>query len=484
MDSTFTFDFSDATSDEVDASNKRPRTEGDPNPRRSPVEQDRVAQRKKPAASSTQQGLSSTILRITLPLPRTPTTTMALASSRYDSGDFEGLLAAVGENPHRQLTRRGEPPLAPTNLAQLGIPDKIFPHVHVPTFRIFGNVIEDQVRRVREIANPKVAIVVHGGGQDINTTGGPLRDKITKLLSDLSFPPSKNQQMPIDNAEAAATTLPSTQIRIYLAQVRTPKKSNTFGQPWTWFADLGPDAEWLRQWLLYQEVFPITPTLSFSVHPLDELIQPYAVEDTPQACQQFAKEIKDYVWKDRDFTVSTAHQVEANWGLHGDPATLLKLVTNTINVVCVTAELKTSRKEVPAYLVYIKPVTNDTTAYLKWAKKFTKTEVYWRGPCMLEVDKASVDCKLCKDTSHCAHECPLNVEGWKGTAVKDIYTRQELEARTAGASTAEEETAGQDWQQVKARRAERDSRPPKSAKATQRNRRPTDHKGKGRDDRR
>ncbi|TBU60886.1 hypothetical protein BD310DRAFT_904983 [Dichomitus squalens] len=118
-------------------------------------------------------------------------------------------------------------------------------------------------------------------------------------------------------------------------------------------------------------------------------------DGTGQVCQQVAKEIKDYIWQDRNFTVSTAYHVEQNWGLQGDPATLLKHITDTIQVVCVIAELKTLRKGVPTYLVYIKPVTNDGKMYLKWVKKFTQAGAYWRGPCQLEIDKAVVDCKLC-----------------------------------------------------------------------------------------
>ncbi|TBU26614.1 hypothetical protein BD311DRAFT_725742 [Dichomitus squalens] len=494
MDSDFTFDYSAEPRGETVAPNKRPRTEGDLDSRKSPIEQDRVTQRKQPPSTSTPQTSTSTILRIALPLPKKSTGTMALASARYNSANFDGLPTAVGENPHKQLTRRGDPPAAPTNLAALGIPDMRFPHAHVPEYRIFGNVVETQVQRIREIANPKVAIVIHGGGQDLHASSGPLQEKITKLISDLTFPSPETQPMPVDSADASATTLPSGEVKIYLPIVRMPKKTNTFGQPWAWFADLGPNSEQLRQWLLYQEVFPIAPSLSFSVHPLGVLLQPwtlmvltgrdkYAVEDTPMACQQVAKEIKDYVWRDRDFTVSTAHHVEQNWGLQGDPATLLKFATDTMEVVYVTAELKTSRKEVPAYLVFIKPVTNDGEAYQKWAKKFKKAGAYWRGPCQLEIDKATVECKLCKETSHCARECPLNVEGWKGTVVEDIYTTQELEARSAGASTVEGDTSGHDWQQVKARRAEQDARPPKHAKK-QKTHRPSDHKGKGKDVRR
>ncbi|TBU51314.1 hypothetical protein BD310DRAFT_890890 [Dichomitus squalens] len=494
-DSDFTFDYPVDATGETEAGNKRPRTEGNPDSRRSPIEQERVAQRKQPPQTSPPSTSAPTTPRVILPLPKQSNGTMALASARYDSGDFDGLPTAVGENPHKQFTRQGEPPVAPTNLAQLGIPDMQFPHAHVPTYRLLGNVDEEQIVRVRKIENPKVAIVIHGAGQDLIGASDLLIEKITKLLSDLEFPPLEGQQMSVDSAGAPATTLPSDPIRIYKALVRKPKRSNAFGQPWTWFADLGQNSERLRKWLLYQEVFPIAPTLSFSVHPLGDLIQPWtlmvltgrdrhAVEDTPRARQEVAKEIKDYVWKDRDFTVSTAHQVELNWGLHDDPATLLKLVTDTIEVVCVTAELKTSRKEVPAYLVYVKPVTNDREEYLEWASKFVQAGAYWRGPCRLEVNKATVECKLCKDTSHCARECPLNVEGWKGTAVEDIYTTQELEARAAGTSTDAGELAGREWQQAKARRADQDPRPQKNAKKVQQTRRPKEGKGKGGDQRR
>ncbi|EJF59960.1 hypothetical protein DICSQDRAFT_171681 [Dichomitus squalens LYAD-421 SS1] len=525
----FTFELPVDTRSTNDAPNKRPRTVGTSDLRGHLFEEERTAQRKQPNSQPPPPPPTTTVPRTELPIPRKAPKDMSLASALYDPGNFAGLPTATEENPHRWSTRRGEAPLLPINIDALGIPDETFPHAHVPEFRIFGNVDEAQIKRLRAITNPLVAIVIHGGGQDLNKSGAALQEAMTILLSKIAFPPSQaeTQRMAVDGSLSGTETtaddptstsgadgsgdptgpddlvsngLPTTKkpspgVRIHLPIVRVPKKNNAFGQPWTWFADLGPNSEHLRKWLLYQEVFPISPSLSFSVHPITGVtVQPwtimvltgrdrYAVEDTREACQEVAKEIKSFLWADRDFTVRTARYVEQNWGLRGAPATLVKYMTDTIEVVYTIAELKTSRKEVPAYSVYAKPISNDPEAYLKWAAKFQEG-VYWRGPCLLEVNKAAVECKLCKDTSHSTRACPLDVAGWKGTVVQDILTTQEIEARTAGTDTAERPQDGHDWQQARARRAEQGARPQKPGRQQQRNRRTMDNKGKGKDVRR
>ncbi|TBU21545.1 hypothetical protein BD311DRAFT_830735 [Dichomitus squalens] len=469
---------------ETETANKRARTGPDSEARRSPIEQERVSQRKQPAPRPTSS-TPVTVLRVALPLPAKPPSTMALATARFDPGDFTGLPTEGDKNPHKWRTRRGPPPVAPNNLEALQIPDRNYPHAHVPDFRLFGNVLLDQARRIREIANPKVAIVIHGGGQELASVGGPLKLKVLQLLSAITFP-AQEAQMTAPPASSLTTPNPSS-IHIHLPLVRKTRDTSAFGQPWTWFAEFGPNAHNLCEWLLYQEVFPISPTLSFSVHPIIPPIQPWtvmvltgldecAVEDSLVARQQVAKEIKLHLWNDRDFTVRTARQVQQNWGLRGDPVTLLKLATDTIDVVYVTAELKSSRKEVPVYLVYAKPPTNEKDEYQEWVEKFKSPGAYWRGAFKLDVNKAAVECKLCKDTSHCARACPLATDAdWPGTVIEDIYTTEELEARQAGPAPAGPSNAGHDWQQSKARRTEKDSRARKPGKLSQQK----DHRASG-----
>ncbi|TBU52819.1 hypothetical protein BD310DRAFT_952484 [Dichomitus squalens] len=439
-------------------SNKRSRIESEEQSRRSPVEQERVAQHKQPVP---------------------PVQTPAAPTPIY---------------------RGNPPPVAPTNLQALQIPDSDFPHAHVPEFRIFGNVSVDQVQRIRDISNPKVAIVIHGGGQELVAAGGPLKEKIFQLLSAITFPPAASQSMVIDGSAldgsgSPPSNSPSSAIHIHLPIPRKSRQTSAFNQPWCWFVDLGPNSQRLCEWLLFQEVFPISPALSFSVHPFTATVQPWnimvltgldecAVEDSDAARRQVLKDIKAYLWKDRDFTVRTARHVQKYWGLNGDPVSLLKAASDTLHVVNVVAELKTSRKEVPAYLVYAKPVSNDKSEHLEWAAKFTSPDAYWRGAFRLDINKAAVECKLCKDTSHCARACPLATDGWTGTVVEDIYTTQELEARAAGSSTSASSRADHDWQQVKERRLDRDTRAPTVGKHSQKKkqkgpRRDSQGKGKG-----
>ncbi|TBU39138.1 hypothetical protein BD309DRAFT_993976 [Dichomitus squalens] len=462
------------------SSNKRSRTESEDQLRCSPIEQDRVAQRKQPAKPATPLG-PTPILRVSLPIPSRSSQNMALASTRYDPGDFSGLPTALGENPHMWRTRRGSPPIAPSNLRDLMIPDTDFPHAHIPAFRIDGNVLEDQVQRIREITNPKVAIVIHGGGQELASAGGLLKEKVLELLSAITFPPSVPQHM---DATLPDPNAPSSAIHIHLPIARKSRQSSAFSQPWSWFVDLGPNSQRLYEWLLYHEVFPITPSLSFSVHPFTATIPTVDDHDSDVARKQVLKDIKAFVWMDRDFTVCTTLQVQRNWGLSGNPVTLLKHSTDTLHIVNVVAKLKSSRKEVPAYLVYAKPTSNDKEEYLKWVAKFTSPGAYWRGAFRLDIGKATVECKLCKDTSHCARACPLATDGWTGTVVEDIYTTQELKARAARSSMAASSSSDHDWQRVRERRVDTVTRPHTMGRSVQKSprkgpRRDGQGKGKG-----
>ncbi|KAI0632938.1 hypothetical protein C8Q77DRAFT_1036374, partial [Trametes polyzona] len=256
-----------------------------------------------------------------------------------------------------------------------------------------------------------LAAVIHGGGQRYIRRSPEKVDEIRSFIKSISF---KGEESPADHVD------------VYVPEMRNEKERNRFGQPWTFFIELDAQATLLRDFLLWQEVFAIHPALSFSIHPITEHEEqpwtimvltgkPGAVVDSPEAKRSVIAAIKAEIWKDPDFCHFAAWHVAENWKVHGEVDARVKAFSDTLEAVCITAEATGTERPVPVYLITGKPVTADRDTHKRWLRFFRAPQRYWRGLYVLEPAQAIVDCKLCKETTHCAWECPLpKVPGWAG----------------------------------------------------------------------
>ncbi|CDO71548.1 hypothetical protein BN946_scf184911.g18 [Trametes cinnabarina] len=393
---------------ETERSQKRPKTgvESSDRQERNKEDETRLAQRKQPQRASPSperinidEDASQPNPRPLCPLPqRAKEPEMTSIMHRFDPNAWDGLPTKTEENPHSRQTRIGEPP-AKLDSSVVNFTNARFHHAHIPSYKFFGNVaqVQEDVRYIRK---------------------SPERvEEIKRFLTTITF-------------EDVATEPPS--VTVYVPEMRKESDRNRFGQPWTFFIELDKASTTLRDYLLWQEVFALHPALSFSVHAIVPDRQPWtimvltgkpgAVEDTPHAKKDVLAAIKKTLWANADFCHFVAHQVADNWGEQGELDARVKAASDTLDIAVVSAEANGSERPVPAYLILAKPVSHDRAAHQEWIRHFKAPKVYWRGAYRLEVGQAQLDCKLCKETTHCAWDCPLpKVPGWAGTTPESIY---------------------------------------------------------------
>lgn len=347
--------------------------------------------------------------------------------------DFTGLPTARDGNPH--INRFTQPDDTAITLPVLhdGFTDARFPRPFVPAYKFLGNVQKSQRDVLKASPNSVLALVIHGGGQRyIKKYGAEKVEDIMKFFLGLGLMESGDQDPPI---------------AIHLPEGTKMDRENRFGQPWTLFVELGPGTESVHAFLLWQGVFAIDPTLSFTVYDLNDNEQPWtimtltgvpgAVLNTPDAKQQVLATIKTDLWRDRDFCFYAATQAKASWGITGDIATRVKEVTDTLDIDYINVDDPNTGGTTPAYLIYAQPLSKDREVYLKWATFFkglpTAPKFYRRGIFCLNVSKAA-DCRLCKASTHCARDCPLpTVSGWQGLTLADLQLDEATE-RSGGRS--------------------------------------------------
>ncbi|RPD77088.1 hypothetical protein L226DRAFT_483424 [Lentinus tigrinus ALCF2SS1-7] len=382
-------------------------------------------------------------IRYIAPLPaRTsrPQNEMALPIHLYKPDDFNGLPTAVDENPHIGSTRQGEKPELP-KLTYTCFADVEFHATHIPDFKMRGNVNEEQLASLDALGTRLLYVVLHGGGQRFLKRAPEKVKEVKDFLQSLSFECHEGAKPELDVIAPIA---------------KNPSDRKRFGQPWTLFLVLGEEEHALRKYLLWQQVFSVHPTLSFSIFE-SAPGQPWpimvltgaegAVVDSPEAKKQVLAAIKKKLWSNLDYCIYAAGLVAAYWGAAGNMATLARMSTDSLDIKCVRAELSGSEKLVPAYLVVAKPPTTDRGEYQRWSNFFTAPGEYWRELYQLKVNAATVDCKLCKDASHCACDCPLPTTlGWQGPTATDIYQKEQEDlAHAATSTTAPTQQAAELW---------------------------------------
>ncbi|KAI0353417.1 hypothetical protein OH77DRAFT_1427489 [Trametes cingulata] len=451
---------------------KRARTGGGQGATRS-EDEDRIAQRREPtyppfvtqatAFTPTALGPSSgdradiiSTPRQAIPLPRrTPNAVaneMQSPMHGLDPHDFAGLPTKEDENPHRWSNRRGDEPVAKINPKSVVYTDALLPRAHIPTYKFFGNIALQQEQALRSQSTTILAAVMHGGGQRFIARAPEKAAEIKSFL----------QQIVLDGMPPADQRT----IEVYAPEMKRAKDHNIFGQPWTYFIELDTGTNPLREFLLWQEVFALHDTLSFSVYPIDHDKQPWtimvltgapgAVLDTQGAKETVLAGIKARLWANKEFCWFVAQQVAENWGFAGMMREAVKAAMDTLTATVVQAEDPSNARAVQqAYLVSGKPVSDDRDAYRRWISFFTKPtkkdDHYLRGLYVLKVNMAVVDCKLCKDTTHCARDCPLpRTPGWQGVDPAIFYPPGAATPAfgTAAAESAPTTSANEFWREV------------------------------------
>ncbi|KAI1787600.1 hypothetical protein LXA43DRAFT_1028524 [Ganoderma leucocontextum] len=332
---------------------------------------------------------------------------------KYDRSDFKDLPTAKDENPHQWNIRRGPPPPIPAG-EHLIFTDSIFPHADVPEWNYKANVANDQLEQLSSMEGCMLAVVAHGGGLRFILTQENQTDEIEGFLNSFTFG---------DGGE-------KTTVKVIVPVPYRTDIKKTFVHPFTYFLILPEGDDRLRRFLLWQEVFSIHPTLSFSVHEMEATLAwtvlvltgvNGAVVDSQDAKQAVLANIKRKLWANVCYCSLAARLVAKNWGFQTDFASRVKAATDTFELSVARAEQHSTEKLIPCYVLLAKPLSTDRAEHEEVLACITEPKRYWNGPYALDVDKAVVSCKICKDTTHCTADCDLpSTPGWQGPTAETL----------------------------------------------------------------
>ncbi|KAI0822701.1 hypothetical protein BC628DRAFT_1421648 [Trametes gibbosa] len=180
---------------------------------------------------------------------------------------------------------------------------------------------------------------------------------------------------------------------------------------------------------------------------------PGAVEDSKESRNTVLTEVKKTLWADKYFCYFIACVAARSWGITGTMAEIVKATTDTLDATVIMAEDPANRRAtVPAYLITGRLPSNDKDEYVWWINYYTAPGMYWVDQIyQLKVNVLVVECKLCKDTTHCARDCPLaKVPGWQGPSTVDIYQPAQGTPRMSDLTSAvePEQQAKHIWQEL------------------------------------
>ncbi|OSD05732.1 hypothetical protein PYCCODRAFT_1423231 [Trametes coccinea BRFM310] len=330
------------------------------------------------------------------PPPCTNSTITDMQSSlyTYNPADFTSLLTARTENLHQGVSQRGLP-LGTLLESSLVFTPGATPHVHIPVYKFFGNVSVDQEHLIRGNTAMILAAVMHGGGQCFIKHSSEKAAEIKAFIQFLQFRPHlrMHPQCPPalsamhhqkkagpsgaevlsekQNSKDAVQHLPD--IMIYAPEMNHVSNKNCFDQLWSCLIELRPGASQLQEYLLWQVVFTVHPTLSFSVYAILTDVQPWkittpsgpagAVKNTVCAKYAVLMAIKEKLWVNRGFLWFVVCQMAANWSISGSLAQLVNVATDTLDADVVMVDDPSTGRSIPAYLIKGKPVTKKRDNY-------------------------------------------------------------------------------------------------------------------------
>ncbi|KAI1784599.1 hypothetical protein LXA43DRAFT_1101191 [Ganoderma leucocontextum] len=303
---------------------------------------------------------------------------------KYDPSDFKDLPMAKDENSHQWNTRHG-PPLPISAGEHLIFTDSIFPHAHVPEWNYKANVVNDQFKQLSSMEGCMLAVVAHGSGLHFILTQENQVDEIEGFLHSFTFG---------DGGE-------KTTVKVIVPVLYRTDTKKMF------------------------EVFSVHPTLSFSVHEMIEVTLAWtvliltgvnsAVVNLQDVKQMVLANIKCKLWANVRYCSLAARLVAKNWGLQTDFALRVKAVTDMFELSVMRAEQHSTEKLILCYVLLAKPLSMDRAEHNEVLACITELKCYWNSPYALDVDKAVVSCKICKDTTHCMADCDLpSILGWQG----------------------------------------------------------------------
>ncbi|CDO76072.1 hypothetical protein BN946_scf184814.g5 [Trametes cinnabarina] len=335
-------------------------------------------------------------------------------------------------NPHFRMSRAGPMPPQPL-LPHRPFPEGPFQVPPIMASEFKGNISEEMLEELQamkegENAPTILAFIPHGAGKIMaappNAT--QIATDSQEFIRSLAF--EENDRKAYD-------------VLVHPPDIRNAggERSRPFAKPWTFFIEIPHNATPLLRFLLWQRVFAVSKTVSFTVYDLDNddrywdiypIMGTSVLKNASHAKVLSQKEmiltaIKRDLSVDRDFRVYASELAFRNLRHTGD-------LTGAITTLCSTFHLERTELEDPdgemrpAYMLLARPPVASDLEDDAWRALFNRHPVYRISLQRFTVALGAhrVFCELCKSRIHCTARCPWpNTEGWLGITPRDLGVR-------------------------------------------------------------
>ncbi|OSC96464.1 hypothetical protein PYCCODRAFT_1441060 [Trametes coccinea BRFM310] len=270
-------------------------------------------------------------------------------------------------------------------------------------------------------------LIPHGAGKAMNAKGIDVARDCQAFLRSLIFnendaKPYKSLVHPPDNRDEVG------------------KKSMPFSKPWTFLVQLPNNAQPLKSFLLWQRVFAVSKTVSFTIYDMNtreeywDIFPIHGPSVTEDASHQDVLDQKAILLQaiKRDMSQIPAFRtLVADLGVRnlqhqGDLNAIMDTVLSTFHLERTTADTTESTDLRTVYVLMARPPTETLEEYNSWKSFFNSLSVYRIALQRFEVAllPMRVWCELCKSRIHCTAKCPWpRAEGWLGITPQDLGVR-------------------------------------------------------------
>lgn len=357
----------------------------------------------------------------------------------YDVTRWQAAPNARAGNPHYLVVpspeqARPEQPLS----GYLPFTPGPFPFTHISAWRHYGNIVEPQRDLIKNQAAMMLALVPLGGGRAMNKIAGTLARMYESWLKSLRFES-------YDGLGADVSVIPPD-----AKHPGSEASVSPFAQPWSYIVAVGNDpGSLIRDFLIDQQVFAISPECCFTIHSLTpkmtESWKTLVLTSAGAVLNTRSEAHNDVVSRKRGILSlikerlhgaptfrSLIAKLAATYINHtGDREQVFRTVTSTYYLDVATAECEGGL--LPALVLMMRPLAETRRKREElhrsiiealcgpWCDHFyyhtRKITVYDDS----KAAKPTVDCKLCKADTHRTADCPLPLtKGWKGLTVGDL----------------------------------------------------------------
>jgi hypothetical protein len=354
-----------------------------------------------------------------------------------DPRDMTGLPTNADENPHLHTSQRGPAPTKPSG--HLPFTDAVFPRIVIQMEHLLANVAKQQSDIIKASSNDYIAIIPFGAGNRFFDSQPKASQHILEFLNGLDFGTLDSD----GNARQALELITPD------ALDKGGEKGHTkeFVKPWAMF--LANAATDIRNYLLWQQTFPISRDIVFHALPFDKNLMTWvitdlsgdSVKDDDEAKKEALGAIKEALWKDPSFCRMATKLLQVAGVYANSSVEYAVIATRSFSLMYIETGDKTNT-HAPVWLLLGKPLTTDRDQHREYVGYVRKTKFFVKlHP--LRTQRRWIDCVWCKADTHCGHSClfPKVDEGWLGPTNEQLASRLQGYVNTSSSVSKAKDSA-------------------------------------------